>query len=97
MEVYIDDMLVKSVDAKKQVEHLEECVNMFMKNRMKLNPTKCTFRVSLGKFLGFSCNSEGHRSQLGTRQNISKPTTIQKFERYPEIDKKSGNIREIYF
>ena len=53
MEVYIDDMLVKSTDAKKHVEHLEECFNELRENGMKLNPTKCTFGVSSGKFLGF--------------------------------------------
>ena len=53
MGVYINNMLVKSVDAKDHVRHLEECFNVLWKNGIKLNPTKCTFRVSSGKFLGF--------------------------------------------
>ena len=53
MEVYIDNMLIKSTDAKDNVRHLEDCFNVLRKNGMKLNLAKCTFRVSSGKFLGF--------------------------------------------
>ena len=53
MEVHIDDILVKSVNAKDHIRHLEECFNVLQKNRMKLNPTKCMFQVSSRKFLGF--------------------------------------------
>ena len=45
MEVYIDDMLVKSINVKYHVEHLEEYFNVLRNNGMKLNPEKCTFRV----------------------------------------------------
>ena len=59
MEVYIDDMLVKFVNAKKHVEHLEECFNVLGKNGMKLNPTKCIFGVSSGNVLGFLVTQRG--------------------------------------
>ena len=52
MEVYIDDMIVKSTDAKYYIRHLEECFSVLRKNGIKLNLAKCTFRVSSGKFLG---------------------------------------------
>ena len=45
MEVYVDDMLVKSREAK---THLAT-----FKRGSILNPTKCLFRVSSRKFLGF--------------------------------------------
>ena len=50
VKVYINDMLVKSTDAKKHVGHLEECFNVLRKNGMKLNLAKCTFEMSLGNF-----------------------------------------------
>ena len=53
MEVYMDDMLVKS---KKESTYLDDLQEMFMTLRryqMKLNPSKCAFGVVLGKFLGF--------------------------------------------
>ena len=59
MEVYIDDMLVKSVKAELHVAHLAESFQVLKSYNMKLNPTKCAFGVSFGKFLGFIVNSGG--------------------------------------
>ncbi|XP_077232112.1 uncharacterized protein LOC143866573 [Tasmannia lanceolata] len=53
MEVYVDDMLVKSRSAQDHVSDLKETFQVLKKHSMKLNPTKCTFGVSSGKFLGF--------------------------------------------
>ena len=59
MEVYIDDMLVKSSRASDHVLQLQECFNIFNKFGMKLNPTKCTFRVASGEFLGYPVTERG--------------------------------------
>ena len=53
MEVYIDDMLVKSLKAADHIAHLEEAFDVLRKHRMMLNPSKYIFLVSSGKFLGF--------------------------------------------
>ena len=53
MELYVDDMLVKS---KEELTHLDDLKEMFATLRqyqMKLNPSKCAFGVASGKFLGF--------------------------------------------
>ena len=57
MEVYIDDMLVKSVKAKLHIAHLAKSFQVLKNYNMKLNPTKCAFRVSAEKFLGFMVNN----------------------------------------
>ena len=59
MEVYIDDMLVKSVKAELHVDHLDELFQVLKDYKMKLNPTKCAFGVSVRKFLVFIVNSRG--------------------------------------
>ena len=59
MEVYIDDMLVKVVKAELHIVHLAEAFQVLKHYNMKLNPAKCAFRVSAGKFLGFIVNSRG--------------------------------------
>ena len=46
MEVYVDDMLVKSQLNNNHVDDLEECFGVLRKYNMKLNPQKCTFGVS---------------------------------------------------
>lgn len=53
MEVYIDDMLVKSIDAKDHISHLQQAFSTLRRYNMKLNPTKCSFRVRSGNFLGY--------------------------------------------
>ena len=59
MEVYIDDMLVKSTTTELHIAHLVEAFLILKEYNMKLNPAKCVFGVSAGKFLGFIVNNRG--------------------------------------
>ena len=59
MEVYIDDMLVKSTNAELHIAHLSKAFQILRNYNMKLNPTKCAFGVSAEKFLGFIVNHRG--------------------------------------
>ena len=59
MEVYIDDMLVKSKERPDHMKHLQETFELLRKNGMKLNPLKCDFGVNSGKFLGFMITQRG--------------------------------------
>ena len=45
MEVYIDDMLIKSVKAELHITHLAEAFQILKSYNMKLNPAKCAFGV----------------------------------------------------
>ena len=49
MEVYIDDMLVKSTIAELHIAHLSEAFHILREYNMKLNPAKCAFGVSAEK------------------------------------------------
>ena len=53
MEVYVDDMLVKSKEELTHLDDLKETFATLRQYRMKLNPSKCAFGVTFGKFLGF--------------------------------------------
>ena len=59
MEVYIDDMLVKSTTTELHIAHLSEAFQILRSYNMKLNPAKCAFGVSAEKFLGFIVNRRG--------------------------------------
>ena len=48
IEVYIDDMLVKSKERPDHAEHLQEASKLLRAYGMKLNPSKCAFGVSAG-------------------------------------------------
>ena len=59
MEVYIDDMLVKTKERPDHTKHLQETFELLHTNGMKLNPLKCAFGVSSGNFLGFMVTQRG--------------------------------------
>jgi hypothetical protein len=59
MEVYVDKMLVKSKYQKDHVKDPAECFAILRKYNMRLNPQKCSFGVSLRKFLGYTVNTQG--------------------------------------
>ena len=59
MEVYIDDMLVKSKQRLDHVVHLQQTFDLLREYDMKLNPLKCVFGVSVGRFLGFMVTQRG--------------------------------------
>ncbi|KAM2885129.1 hypothetical protein FF1_012143 [Malus domestica] len=59
MEVYVDDMLVKSKHVDQHITNLFETFTILKRYRMRLNPNKCAFGVGSGKFLGFMINQRG--------------------------------------
>ena len=71
MEVYIDDIVIKSRKADQLVSNLEAAFTRLREFRMKLNPKKCVFRVPKGKLLGFII------SERGIEANPKKITAIE--------------------
>ena len=59
VEVYVDDVLVKSKDKANHLNDLKETFNILRKYNMKLNPTKCVFVVTSTKLLGFMVSQRG--------------------------------------
>ena len=83
VEVYVDDMLVKSLDERKHLEDLQETFDTFRQYNMKLNPSKCAFGVSSGKFLGFMVSHRGIEANPDKIQailDIKPPQSIKKVQ-----------------
>jgi len=59
LEVYIDNLLVKTPENVVDTTDLGEIFQQVRKFNMRLNPAKCTFGVLAGKFLGFCLPAEG--------------------------------------
>ena len=74
VEVYVDNMLVKSAKEMLHLDDLQESFDMLKQYNMKLNPSKCAFKVSLGKLLGFMV------SQRGIEANSDKIQAILSME-----------------
>ncbi|GAU32556.1 hypothetical protein TSUD_218140 [Trifolium subterraneum] len=53
LEVYMDDMIVKSHEEVDHTIHLQKVFEQARKVNMRFNPEKCTFGIRAGKFLGF--------------------------------------------
>ncbi|GAU40689.1 hypothetical protein TSUD_88350 [Trifolium subterraneum] len=54
LEVYMDDMIVKSEEEIDHTLHLKRVFDQARKFNMRFNSEKCTFEVKAGKFLGTS-------------------------------------------
>ncbi|WP_375681134.1 reverse transcriptase domain-containing protein, partial [Bartonella sp. CB14SXKL] len=55
-EFYVDDLVVKS---RKEIDHFKDLKMVFercRKYQLRMNPMKCVFGVTRGKFLGFVVN-----------------------------------------
>ena len=59
VQVYVDDMLVKSRREEDHLEDLRETFDTLRSYNMKLNPGKCAFGVTVGKFLRFMVSQKG--------------------------------------
>ena len=84
MEVYIDDMLVKSTTTELHIAHLSEVFQILRKYNMKLNPAKCAFRVSAEIFLGFIVNHRGieaNPDKIKVVLDMSSPSGIKEVQR----------------
>lgn len=53
MEVYINEIVIKSKTYVEDIHHLEEVFRLMRKYNKKLNLLKCAFDVRTRKFLGF--------------------------------------------
>ena len=84
MEVYIDDMLVKSTKSDLHIAHLSEAFQILRNYNMKLNPAKCAFGVSAGKFLGFIVNHRGievNPDKIRAVLDMPSPSRIKEVQR----------------
>ena len=84
MEVYIDDMLVKSTTAELHIAHLAEAFQILKEYIMKLNPAKCAFGVSAEKFLGFIVNNRGieaNPDKIKAVLDMPSPSSIKEVQR----------------
>ncbi|XP_026451131.1 uncharacterized protein LOC113351343 [Papaver somniferum] len=99
LEVYVDDMLVKSKDSGDHVEDLKEIFEQMKKYEMKINPAKCIFGVESAKFLGHIVSRKGIEVDPAKVQAIlemSSPATGAKFSWTQECEKALQNIKEYW-
>ena len=76
MEAYIDDMVVKSKQVVKHLANLGEVFSVLREHKLRLNASKCSFRVNSGKFLGYMIRHRGievNPDQIKAINNLHPP------------------------
>ena len=89
VEVYMDNMLVKSLDEGKHLDDLQETFNTLRRYNMKLNPSKCAFGVASGKFLGFMVS---HRGIEANPEKIKEILDMQPPQSIKEVQFLTGRV-----
>ncbi|XP_017428574.1 uncharacterized protein LOC108336614 [Vigna angularis] len=81
MDVYVDDMVIRSHSMEQHLQDLEEVFGQIRRYNMHLNPSKCTFGVPAGKFLGFMLTRQGieaNPDKCKAVLDMAAPTTLRK-------------------
>ena len=84
IEVYIDDMVVKSKLVSKHLADLSNIFEILRRHKLRLNASKCSFGVGSGKFLGYMVTYRGIEvnpdqiKAINSLQPLWNPKEVQK-------------------
>ena len=89
IEIYVDDMAVKSKVVSGHLGDLDGIFDVLRRYKLRLNASKCSFGVGLGKFLGYMVTHRG----IGVNPDQIKAINDLKPPRNPkEVQKLIGMI-----
>ena len=84
IEVYIDDMVVKSKVVSEHVRDLRDIFQILRRHKLRLNASKCSFGVGSGKFLGYMVTYMGIEvspNQIKAVNNLQPPQNPKEVQR----------------
>jgi hypothetical protein len=85
VEVYIDDIVVKSAGEDSHLADLRLAFEKMCRYKLKMNPLKCAFGVSAGKFLGFIVHDKGIEidpKKIEAIHSVKAPTCIKDLQKF---------------
>ena len=88
IEVYIDDMVVKSKVMSKLVTDLGSIFEILRKHRLHLNASKCSFGIGSGKFLGYMVTYRGievNPDQIKAINSLQSPRNPKEVQKLTEM------------
>jgi hypothetical protein len=86
MEVYNDNVVVKSVGFEEHVSDLKLSLERMKKYGLWMNPLKCAFRVTSGRFLGFKVHEHGIQvdpKKIASIKKIGELVCKKDFQKLP--------------
>jgi predicted Rdx family selenoprotein len=84
LELYVDDIVVKTRKSDSILSDLDVVFQSLRRNKMMLNPEKCVFGVAAGKLLGFLVSHRGieaNPEKIRAIDNMKPPTCIKHVQR----------------
>ena len=93
MEIYIDDVVVKSKGHQEHLADLRRTLECTRKHGLKMNPNKCAFGVSAGQFLGFMVHEHGIEISQKTIAAINKVVALETKVELQSLIRKINFIR----
>ena len=84
IEIYIDDMVVKSKRVSEHLGDLGAIFKIFRTYKLRLNASKCLFGVGLGKFLGYMVTHRGievNPDQIKDINNLQSPRNPKEMQK----------------
>ena len=89
IDIYVDDMVVKSKVVTEHLEDLGDIFDVLRRHKLRLNASKCSFGVGLGKFLGYMVAHRGievNPNQIKAIRDLKPPRNAK------EVQKLTGMI-----
>ena len=83
VQVFVDDMLVKSLRENNHLNDLQKTFDTLRSYNMKLNPSKCMFGVTAGKFVGFMVSQRGievNPEKVRAIMELRPPRTVKEVQ-----------------
>ncbi|XP_035840174.1 uncharacterized protein LOC118487436 [Helianthus annuus] len=84
VEVYMDDLVIMSHEEETMLNNIQRTFDSLRSVNLKLNPTKCSFGMEEGKFLGFIVTRDGFKvnpEKVQAIQLMPSPATIKEMQR----------------
>ena len=85
MEDYVNDIVVKSKTRTGHLQVLEQVFKRCKEYKLHMNPMKCAFGVSAGKFLGFLVHHRGisvDSAKATAIATMKRPTTVRELKSF---------------
>ncbi|GJZ65485.1 reverse transcriptase domain-containing protein [Tanacetum coccineum] len=95
LEVYVDDLVIKSHTEDELVRDIVETFRALRKINMKLNPKKCTFGATEGMFLGYLTEARRHQAVSGKNKSCHPTSFTAHDERSPVIKWKVSRFEQV--
>ncbi|XP_071714612.1 uncharacterized protein [Rutidosis leptorrhynchoides] len=80
---YVDDLVIKSTMQEQIIEDMRETFDTLRNINMKLNPIKCSFGETEGKFLGYLVTEQGIQAnpkKIAAIENMTAPRTVKEVQ-----------------